>query len=192
MKIIKKIKSRAFTLIELTVVIAIICILAWATYINYSYYQNKISLKVTSKDITQALYNSRNMAINWLDYNSWNLSVGVYFDSAPTSNNKLTFFSYPYNFDFSSLDPVLDSKVKKIKDIVFQPWVQIDSVENYDKFLFVFNAITWSWNYYYWNSPSKSIFIWNQINLKISFKWATSPMLIKNIKYITSTNIVDY
>gem|GEM_PF-5879917 len=31
---------------------------------NYAYSQNKMNLNFTSKDISQALYNARNMAIN--------------------------------------------------------------------------------------------------------------------------------
>jgi hypothetical protein len=31
---------------------------------NFAYSQNKMNLKLTAKDISQALYNARNMAIN--------------------------------------------------------------------------------------------------------------------------------
>jgi Tfp pilus assembly protein FimT len=46
------------------IAITIIVILTMITYAPYSYYQNKASLKVTAREISQLLNESRNMAIN--------------------------------------------------------------------------------------------------------------------------------
>jgi prepilin-type N-terminal cleavage/methylation domain-containing protein len=56
--------KKAFTLIELMIAITIIVILTMASYAPYTYYQNKAKLKVTSREISQLLYEARNMAIN--------------------------------------------------------------------------------------------------------------------------------
>jgi len=56
--------NKAFTLIELIVVITIFCIMLLATYIPYTYYQTKAKVKFAVKDISQSIYEARNMAIN--------------------------------------------------------------------------------------------------------------------------------
>ena len=42
------------------------------------------------------------MAINWLDSNSWNVSVWVYFDNNDINKNKIALYSYPYDTDLST------------------------------------------------------------------------------------------
>lgn len=180
-----------FTLVELIFAITIFMIATWAVYMNFSYYQNKMNVKLSSKDISQALYNARNLAINWLDSSSWNLSVWVYFDKSVS--DRLSFFTYPYDLDINAADLLNTSEKKLFKEIRFYQWVQLNNVEGKDKFMFLFQAITWSWAYYYWDStPWKKLLSWDEINISIWFKWTTAPSLSKNIKYITKTNIVDY
>jgi prepilin-type N-terminal cleavage/methylation domain-containing protein len=185
--------KKAFTLLELMITITIIVIIWGATYMNFAYSQNKMNLKLTAKDVSQALYNARNMAINWLDSSSWNVSVWVYFDNSIDNKNKISFFSYPYNIDISSTDLLQTESKKLIKEINFYNSIELNNVEDKDKFLFLFEAITWSWSYYYWDSnPNKTPYTWDDIDIKISFKWAESSNLSKNIKYIIGTNIIDY
>jgi len=50
------ITKKAFTLIELMIAITIVVILTMATYAPYNYYQNKAKLKVTTREISQILY----------------------------------------------------------------------------------------------------------------------------------------
>lgn len=185
---------KAFTLIELIITITIMVMISGATYMNFAYSQNKINLKLTAKDISQALYNARNLAINWLDSSSWNVSVWVYFNNSVDSKNKISFFSYPYDLDINSTDLLNTSKRKDIKEIKFHKSIELNWVEEKDKFIFLFQAITWSGIYYYWdnNSTIKKPFVWDDIDIKVSFKWAESSNLSKNIKYIIGTNIIDY
>ena len=58
------ITKKAFTLIELIISITIVVILTVTSYAPYSYYQNKAKLKITTREISQLLYDSRNMAMN--------------------------------------------------------------------------------------------------------------------------------
>ncbi len=185
--------KKAFTLIELMAVITIMALVWGATYLNFAYSQNKMNLKLTTKDVSQALYNARNMSINWLDSISWNVSVWVYFDNSVNNKNKISFFSYPYNLDINSSDLLNNDSKKFIKDIKFNKSIELNNVEDKNKFLFLFQAITWSWSYYYWeNDGIKKTFVWEDFDVRISFKWATSSTLSKNIKYIIGTNIIDY
>ena len=165
----------------------------WATFMNFAYSQNKMNLKLTAKDISQALYNARNMAINWLDSSSWNVSVWVFFDNWEDRKNKISFFSYPFDMDINSTDLINTDKKKLIKEISFYKSIELNKVADKDKFIFFFNAISWSWQYYYRDSsPLKKPFNWEYIDIRISFEWATTTNLIKDIKYIIGTNIIDY
>ncbi len=189
----KHTRIKAFTLIELMVTISIMALVWWATYMNFAYSQNKMNLKLTAKDISQALYNARNMAINWLDSSSWNVSVWVYFDNSDENKNKISFFSYPYDLDINSADLLSTDSKKLIKEIDFYKYIELNQVENKDKFLFLFQAISWSGYYYYRDStPWKQSYTWDSIDIKISLKQSDSANLSKKIRYITWTNIIDY
>jgi prepilin-type N-terminal cleavage/methylation domain-containing protein len=60
----KQIIKFGFTLIELMITITIIVVLTMMTYAPYNYYQNKAKLKITLRQVSQLLYESRNMAVN--------------------------------------------------------------------------------------------------------------------------------
>lgn len=185
--------QKAFTLIELIVTITIMVLVWWATFMNFAFTQNKSNLRLTAKDISQSLYNARNMAINWLDSNSWNVSVWVYFDNNDINKNKIALYSYPYDTDLSTSNLLNDDNKKLIKEIQFNKSIELNSVEGKDKFMFLFDAISWVWHYYYWDTwDIKKSFTWWEIGINISFKWTDSPNLTKNIKYIIWTNIIDY
>jgi prepilin-type N-terminal cleavage/methylation domain-containing protein len=55
---------KAFSLLELIVVITLIGIMLLATYAPYSYYQTKAKVRMTIRDVAQSIYEARNMAIN--------------------------------------------------------------------------------------------------------------------------------
>jgi hypothetical protein len=46
------------------IAITIVAFLMIASYAPYSYYQNKAKLKVATREISQVLYEAKNMAIN--------------------------------------------------------------------------------------------------------------------------------
>jgi prepilin-type N-terminal cleavage/methylation domain-containing protein len=56
--------NKAFTLIEFMVAITIMAIMLLIVYAPYSYYSNKAKVKITSKEISQILFEARNMAIH--------------------------------------------------------------------------------------------------------------------------------
>ena len=181
-------KIAAFTLIELMVVITISVLLMVWIYAPYNYYSNKARLKMAKTQIAKTIYEARNMAIYWLNNQSKNKSIWVYFDNN-LNKNYINIYSYPYDFLWNKND-FLDINVKLIKSIKLEKWIQIDKVNNKDKALFYFNAISWTGTYYYYN-PWEHIFTNNQIKIKFSYKnwW---PNLSSFITYYTLTNIVDY
>ena len=70
MKIERSTKCSAFTLIELMVVITIMSIVMFASYLPYAHHQKKTLLKQASREISQSLSDARNLAIHGLDTGS--------------------------------------------------------------------------------------------------------------------------
>ncbi len=181
-----------FTLIELMISITILVILTMVSYAPYSYYQNKASLKITTREVSQLLYESRNMAINWAIDNNSNVSIWVYFDTNSISNNIVKVFSYPH--DVNTLN-ILNNEwwdVKLLKTLILKKWIAIDYLHGNPNILFFFNSITWELTYYSWNGYTRNRIEDDQISINFSFKWSTSPNLNRTINYFTNTNIIDY
>lgn len=188
-----KILKKWFTLIELLIAITIFFIITFTTYAPYNYYTKKAKLNNATKEISQSLYSARNMAINWLTWLGFNNSVWVYFNNESSVKNKISFFSYPYNLASSLIIPETNLDIKLIKTITLPKWIQFDSINGQDNVLFFFNSISWTGSYYYYYyDPVKNDFSWDEIVVKISYKWSLWASLTKEIIYYTKTNIVDY
>ncbi len=189
------ITKKAFTLIELMIAITIVVILTMATYAPYNYYQNKAKLKVTTREISQILYEWRNMAVNWAVGESHNISIWVYFETSALEKNKVKIFSYPFDIINNDIKYEEWPNVKLLKTLKLQKWIEINDIEGYNNMLFVFDAITWELNYHNWenwnrvliNSPKPDI-----VSIEFSYKNSSSENLRRSIKYFTSTNIIDY
>ena len=185
-------QKKAFTLIELLISMTIFFILVMVSYIPYNFYMNKVKVRNTIKEISQSLYEARNMAINWMS-NDYNRSVWLYVD---VTNNPLQiqFISYPYTFTWSQITNIISSDIEIIKTYDLIKWMEIRSVNWKNNLLFYFNAITWEWSYFYWDSSWNRLdIIDTEIEVDFSYKEALewSPLYWK-IKYFTKTNIVDY
>lgn len=185
--------KKGFTLIELMISITIVVILTMVTYAPYNYYQNKAKLKVATREISQVLYEWRNMAINWSVQDTWNVSIWVYFDNSVTEKNKIKVFSYPYNINKLDLSYIEWPDVKLIKTLELKKGIEINDIQWNDNLLFVFDAITWNLTYYNWNGWLRNT-IENEdiMSINFSYKNSTSENLRRTIKYFTSTNIIDY
>ncbi len=184
--------NKAFTLLELIVVITIFGIMLLATYIPYSYYQTKAKVKMAVKDISQNIYESRNMAINWYNEGSGSLSIGLFFDVI-TNPQTITFFSYPFSYTGTQIIPKEGGGIKIIKKEELPDGVELESIWWYKKWLLFFSAISWAWFYYYWDASGvRKEFPEGYIDINISYRKATWKNLRGIIKYYTPTNIVDY
>ena len=170
--------NRAFTLIELMIVITIISIISLATYMPYAHHQKKTLIKQAAREITQSLSEARNLAINWLSTASWtNLNVGVYFMSWAT---QIDYYTSTGTLNILSL-PLTVYKTKKLP-----LGMQVDSINwSSQAELIHFSAITWSW--YISSAPFT-----NDIEIDISYKWADSAILQRKITYYTKSYISDY
>ena len=196
----------AFTLIELLIVIMILGMMLTATYAPYSHYQKKALLKQGQKEIVQSIYEARNLAINGLNFDDWanikNVSVWLYMDTSNALKTNLTYFSYPHQTNETSLgDPTLlpSDRIIKTKDLPNHIW--LDAMERngaplpagQQQFLFLYNAINGDWRYYAWNwAWGLSEVIDTEVDVNISYKWATTDSLRDEIIYYTETYIADY
>lgn len=174
------------------VVITIFGIMVAATYIPYSYYEIKQRVKIGGKQVSQILYEARNMAINGQSDNNKNVSVGVFFD-VENDKNKVVILSYPYTFTGSEIGTLETSEIKKIRTLELPKWVQIETIWTQKKALFFFQSISWQGKFWWWDTTgTKSEFPAGVIELKLSFKWSTQTNLQKIIQYYTYTHIIDY
>ena len=184
--------NKWFTLIELIIVITIIWIMMTMAYAPYNYFQKKAQVKIAAKEISKTISESRNMAIHWISStSSWNLSIWVYFDTTAWNNNKIKIYTYPYSY-WTGSQIIIDNEYL-LKEIKIQNNMQIDKINlANNKVLFLFDAITWKWNYFSFDSWKQDLNITsNKIKIDFSYKWSTS-WLKNSIEYYTKTYISDY
>lgn len=186
-----KINNKWFTLIELTIVITIIWLMMSMAYAPYNYFQKKAQVKIAAKEISKTISESRNMAIHWISSTwSWNLSIWVYFDTTNWNNNIIKIFAYPYSY-WTGSQIVLNNDYL-LKEIKIQKYMQIDKINDNNKVLLLFDAITWNWNYFSFDSWKEDLIISeNKIKIDFSYYWATT-WLKSFIVYYTKTYISDY
>jgi len=188
----KFLNKKAFSLIELVVSMTIFFLMVMVSYVPYNFYMNKLKVKTTIKEISQILYETRNMAVNWIS--DWtNKSIWLWIDLW-VNDNVLKLYSYPFSFTWSQIINQETPDIKLIKTYSLTKWMGIKKIAWKDNILFYFDAITWNWKYFFWDSS----WIRNDINLdeiEINFSYKnaleTSPLFWK-LKYFTKTNIVDY
>ncbi len=187
----KKDNKKAFSLIELLVVITILIIVSLLIYSPYLFYRQKALLRQWVKEVSKSIYEARNIAMNWSTSWSWNLSIWIYFDSS--NNDTITFLSYPYSFTGTQITRTPWPDIKILKTIKLPEWIEIEKVWGQDNALFFFSSIFWEWKYYYFD-PSRQEFPLtdNKIDIDINYDGATIDILKKKIFYYVLTNIIDY
>ncbi len=174
-----------FTLIELMIVITILGMVSLATYLPYAHHQKKVLVKQGVKEIVQSLTEARNLAINGINTGSWNLHVGLYFSSWATQVSYYT-LGHTWSLDFSTL-----SSAELLKTKALPQGIQINDIStSNDESLFVFNAISGSGAIF--SRPDSGISTPNIVRILASYKWATTPVLQKEIEYYTRSYISDY
>ncbi len=169
-------KSTAFTLIELMVVMTIMSIVMFASYLPYAHHQKKTLLKQASREISQSLSDARNLAIHGLDTGSGNLTVWLYVASGAT---ELAYYAYPYEqaFNITNLEEEYLLKTKKLPK-----GIRIDTIGSVSgEYLFIFQAISGS------GSSSETV-----LPIRVSYQWSPDAILQKEILYYPRSYISDY
>jgi type II secretory pathway pseudopilin PulG len=182
---------KAFTLIELLIWITIFIIVSVLIFSPYTFYMNKAKVKYTTKELSQIIYEAKNMAKNWSAGLLWNVSVWVYFDANNGINNSYTLYRFPHDIMDTGINP---SSWEIIQTFQLQPWIQIDEFDETNKGMIFFRSISWSWIILKWDPlaivPNTS---WeNEIEIKYSYKGSTNSTLQNSLTYYQNTQIVDY
>ncbi len=183
-----------FTLVEFMVAITIFFVISVASYVPYSHFQKKSLLNQWVKEVVQSLYEARNLSINGLDSWSGNLSVGIYFDASSEDNTSLTFFSYPHSFSGSQILTQETEDIQIYKQKALPVWVQVDHISDHERFLVFFQSISGIGEYFSLSNSTtvKEVFPGDTLAIQLSYKWAKTKTLQRNIEYYTDGNIADF
>ncbi len=184
--------KKAFTLIELMIVITIMVFMMMLTYAPYNYYQQKAKLKIASREISQSMYEWRNLAVSWVETKSWsvfsNKSIWVFLSSEAGKNHQVYFYTYPYNKSVDTLTKPNDLtsllKTKKLqKDILIKgSW----------SLLFFYEAINWNVSAISFNEVWDSSSLTGSVDINLAFKDTTLDTLKRTLNYNLETNTVNY
>ena len=188
--------KKAFTLIELIVSISILVIVMMFSYAPYNLYQNRVKVKLATREVAQSLYEAKNMAISWVKWKNnsddskqefKNKSVWVFLTSEETKDSKINFYYYDYNISDSEI--VFPSKEpdaeRQIQDWVTMTWFSVWE-RDYSSLLLFYESVTWKVDI---TENGKND---DTVKIKFTYKKATTGFLQKEIKYYLKTNIVDY
>ncbi|MDD5213150.1 MAG: prepilin-type N-terminal cleavage/methylation domain-containing protein [Candidatus Gracilibacteria bacterium] len=183
--------KKAYTFIELMVVITIIAMITIMTYVPYNFYSNKEKVRITAKEVSQSLGEARNMAINGLSNSNSNVQIGLYFDK--NAGNKIRYLSYPYDFSGTYItNEDISQNIRLIKDKTLADSVNITSVNDKENILFIFKSITGDLELKTSNAGTFQTYTSGKLDINFGFKGASSGPLTKTVKYNTKTFITDY
>lgn len=180
-----------FTLLEMLIAVTIFLIITVSTFSTYIHYQEKSTLHDWIKEVSQSLYEARNYAINWLNDNSNNKSIWLYFDK---NFNKIDYYSYDYTLSWSEIKlDTLVPWVSLFKTKTLNSNFYIENILGENNAMFLFNSISWKWEYFYFDEFDNRVpFLQNKVDIDVSYKHSTSSLLNKTISYFTNTYITDY
>lgn len=186
------INKKAFTLIELMIVITIMVFIMMLTYAPYNYYQQKAKLKIASREISQSIYEGRNLAISGMETKSGatfsNNSIWVFLDNTEWKNHQIYFYAYPYTTKTGSLNkPGSSTKLLKTKKL--QDWILINGTGS---ILFFYEAINWNATVIDFDESWGSDFLTEDVDINFSFRDTNLEALKKVINYNLKTNTVNY
>lgn len=203
-------RKKAFTLVELMIVIIIIWLMALLSYAPYNLYQKKAQLRVASREVSQALYESKNMAVSWVSEKTSgstekkNKIVILHLSTENSKNNKIDYYLKDFlNFqdekwDFktnlkSNINDIFFSDKFKSKDLQKSIWIKGLEVWTwkYSEILIFYAASSWNIKILWKNSSWDEIF-WNELKIILSYQNTDSDFLKKTLTYYLKTNIVDY
>lgn len=172
--------KKAFTMIEIMIVITIIAILSVGFYIPYNFYSNISRVKVSKEILTQTL-NEGKSSVAWvvtspyMDAKNQNIAIFI-----KKWNNfiDMIWFDYDYSWSLSrhywhyikNIDLESNVEISKIKTL--------NSSTEFDETILYYKAPNWELTIYSW--PSSIYWTW-WLEITLGYKWLTSWVLSRNI-----------
>lgn len=168
-----------FTLIEILIVILIIGIISFATYIPYAHHQKKTLVNQSVKELSQLINKTRNTAIHGI-VSSDAKNTHTYIELTPWESEVIT-YSLEHDRDMYA-----DIDLRQEEERISLPkGVFIHSVNGTSSSIILwYESITWSIPASFW--------LPEDIIVTLSYKNTDSPSLQKDIKYYTLSHISDY
>ncbi|MDP2103423.1 MAG: prepilin-type N-terminal cleavage/methylation domain-containing protein [Candidatus Gracilibacteria bacterium] len=163
---------RAFTLIELIIVMTIIAILAISSYAPYDYYGRVSRVRVSRDIISQAVADAKNLASNGYIFpgTDQNANIGLKIEKDATSIDMIAFQSGSTSF-------VSDTTMKLIKTVRLEDGVQINTVFP-EHALIYFTAPNGDTRFY---GDTNNELTATGIDIGIGWKIATTGPLSRNV-----------
>jgi len=186
----KQYQTSGFTLIEMLVVISVVVIMTTMSYTGYITQQQIVRVRLSVKEISQAIHEARNMAINGYVNNisdQKNQSVGIYFKK---DENMLKFYGYDYD---RTEFPVLEDRYL-IHERPLQSNVVLGEIDTKENMMFFFWAISWEKKFFTFSGIYATHIepIPTHISLSVSYKNISVSPFYKELTYYPQTNVVDY
>lgn len=196
-----------FTLVEIMIVLVIITFMMLLVSAPYGYFQQKAKVKVAGREIAQAIYEAKNLAISGKSFKKTdssgneidtNKSIWLVFEK---NADVIKYYEFDGQKVVTTIDPNSDTTQITSSQIVFpavseepfkqkqlQKWVIFWTIWWEEKVLFFFEAITGK--LYVEGIPS----VGNNITISYGIKWVTdsSSGLKKDITYFPETNTTFY
>lgn len=175
--------KKAFTLIEVMIVITIIAILSVWVFIPYNFYSNISRVKVSKEIITQTLNESKSSAawvITSASADAKNQNIAIFMKKW---NNFVDMVLFDYDYSWSLSIPPWDHI--RIRNIDLEPNIEISKIKSIGsniefngEIIFYYKAPNWELTIY--SSPSQVFWTW-WLEITLGYKWVTSWVLSRNI-----------
>jgi len=176
-------------MIELLVVISILAVMAMLSYTGYLTQQQIVRVRLAVKEVSQAIHEARNMAINGYVDNPTdqkNQSVGIYFKK---DENVMKF--YKYNHDEPV--PILENAYL-LYERPLQNGVLLGEISGKENTMLFFSAITGEKKFYTFSGGYATRIdpIPEKVELSVSYKNIPVAPFFRKVTYFPKTNVVDY
>jgi len=172
------------------VVISILAVMAMLSYTGYLTQQQIVRVRLGVKEVSQAIHEARNMAINGYVNNPTeqkNQSVGIYFKK---DENVLKFYGYDYDCPTC---PILEDAYL-ISERPLQKGVLLGEISGKENTMLFFSAISGEKKFYTFSGTSSTKIepIPEKMELSVSYKNISVAPFFRKMTYFPKTNVVDY
>lgn len=168
-------KNKAFTLIEIMIVISIIWIMSVLVVVPYNLYSDISSVKISKEIITQTISEARNSSAWLINTTGKNQNIAIFF-KLWWNSIKLVWFPFDYSWSLLESNWDLIREIPLEKNINTNKFIDIDW-HDLNELIMYFKSPNWDSEYY--KNATQS---WTLKNIIIGLKNTTDWILSKTIE----------